>query len=167
MSDVFSLSNRWRMCVVVLSVSVEPCPFQRATPNFTSTIKHVLSSPPPFWHRFSRPPLCLTFDCVWVPLVPVGSHALRLCSGPRCTQLESRAKDLPFVLCCKVRPFMNACVLKRKSRAILDCFPSSEILNVVVSSLFLVILLCSLEDIALKDFTDHFEIFFSGHKSSF
>ncbi len=133
--------------------SVEACPLQRATPKFTTAIKHVLSSPPFFWLRFSRPPLCLTFGCVWVPLVPAGSRALSLCWGPRCTQLESRAKDLPFVLCCWVRPVMKR-LRAEKKQSHSGLFPSSEILMSSFRLCFWFIPLCSLGDIALKDFND-------------
>lgn len=119
------------------------------------------------WLRFSRPPLCLTFDCVWVPLVPVGSS---LCWGPRCTQLESSAKDLPFVLFCGVRATLHERLCAEKKRNHSALRPSSEMLNVVVPSLFLVIWLCSLGDMALKDITDPMkssQAWSRCHKSSF
>lgn len=91
----------WGMCVVVL-----------ALPFTTYKTCFVLASS---WLWLPHP-LCLTFGCVWVPLVPVGSRASRLCLGPRCTQLESKAKDLLFVPLCWEWPFANACLLKRRER---------------------------------------------------
>lgn len=147
LSDVFPLGNHSGMCVVVLGVTVSSPALSMSPTQVHHHYKTCFVFAPPFWLRFSRPPLCLTFDCVWVPLVPVGSHALRLCSGPRCTQLESRAKDLPF---CPV--LLSATLLARlhaeKKQSHSGLFPSSEILNVAFPALFLVILLYSLEDIA-------------------
>lgn len=140
LSHVCSPSNRWGMCVVALTVSrCRALPFRACHSQVHHYYKTCFVFGSLLWLRFSRPPLCLTFDCVWVPLVSVGSPALRLCWGPRCTQLESRAKDLPF---CPVLLWVTLhkrlCAEKKQNHS--GLFPSSVILN-VVPSMFPVILL--------------------------
>lgn len=160
LSDVFFLSQQplGNVRGGARCHSVKHCPFQRATPKFTTIIKHVLSSPPLFgfdsiallcaWHLT----VC---GCLWsLQGVTLSGSA----GAPRCTQLESGAKDLPFCPACwkEAEPFWIVSL-------------SSEILNVVVPSLFLIIPLCSLEDIAIKDFTDPLKSSQTrprGHKSS-
>lgn len=92
-------SDPWGICVVVFSATVsDPCPFHRTT----------LSSPPlwnmfclllrVFWLGFSRPPLCLTFDCLKCLWSLWGVIRLRaLPRAPAAHNWSPEPKICPFV----------------------------------------------------------------------
>lgn len=87
----FPLSDRTGMCVVH-SVTMSNPALSVSVPKFSFIIGRVLSRDPSFRPR--SPGLL----CVWHLAVCGCLWSLQgaVLSGPRCTQLESAAKDLPF-----------------------------------------------------------------------